>query len=127
MRTVQEWIGKDDDAKIPDRVRLRVKSRANDCCQNCGNRVGFGGEVDHVIALANWSGASGLPHGNRESNLQLLCKNCHKPKTARDVAEKSRTAKAQIKLGPLKRKRKGFWGWRKFDGTLVHRSDKDED
>jgi 5-methylcytosine-specific restriction protein A len=129
MRTkgIKEWVGKNDDSAIPDTIRRRVKMLAKDLCKHCGNRIRFGGEVDHVIALANWNPTEEKPHGNRESNLQYLCKNCHKPKTARDVAEKSRTAKANIKLGSLKRKRKGFWGWRKFDGTLVHRSDGDED
>ncbi len=97
-RSTDEWIGKDDDAKIPERVRQRVVARANQCCQNCGMRVGFGGEVDHAIALI-------LGGPNRESNLRFLCANCHAAKTKADVSAKSRTAQVKTKLGPLRRER----------------------
>lgn len=118
-RKVPEWVGENDDSKIPDRVRQRVVARANQCCENCGMRVRHSGEVDHVIALANWNPTPEAAHGNREANLRLLCKSCHAAKSRRDVSEKSKIAKTQKRMGPLKRKRKGFWGWRKFDGTLV--------
>ena len=93
-RSCKEWVGKDDDAAIPPRVKLRVKSRANDCCQNCGIRVRYGGEVDHAIALI-------LGGQNAEGNLRFLCANCHAAKTKADVAAKSRAAKKQKRLGPL--------------------------
>jgi 5-methylcytosine-specific restriction protein A len=116
-RSVDEWVGSSDDAKIPDRVRVRIKSRANDCCEICGNRVRYGGEVDHVVALVN-----GGTHS--EGNLQFLCKNCHGHKSRADVALKSRTHKTQVRMANLAtRRRPGFKGWRKFDGTLVWRND----
>ena len=93
-RSVEEWIGANDDAKIPDRVRQRVVTRANQCCQNCGVRVRHSGEVDHAVALI-------LGGPNRESNLRFLCANCHAAKTKADVAAKSRAAKKQKRLGPL--------------------------
>ena len=104
-RSVPEWVGKDADTAIPDRVKLRVAARASDCCQACGMRVRHSGQVDHVIAIVNWNGAEDDPddHGNRESNLQFLCQACHKAKTGDDVAEKSMVYRKRKKLGPLKR------------------------
>lgn len=117
-RTVKEWIGKDDDTPIPPRVKTRVVARANHCCANCGIRVRYGGQIDHIVALINGG-------ENRESNLRLLCANCHKAKSRRDVAEKSKIAQTQIRMGPLKRERRGFWAWRKFDGTIVYRNERE--
>jgi 5-methylcytosine-specific restriction protein A len=118
LRSVEEWVGSSDDAKIPDRVRVRVKVRANDCCQNCGHRVRYGGEVDHTKALVNGG-------ENREGNLRFLCKNCHAAKSQQDVALKSRAHKTQVRMANLARKKSGgFRGWRKFDGTIVWSSTK---
>lgn len=100
-RDVPEWWGKTDDTPIPPRVKLRVAARANNCCEACGNRIRFGGEIDHTIALIN-----GGEH--RERNLRLLCPACHKIKSGRDVAEKSKTAAAQRKLGPIKREQSAW-------------------
>ena len=82
-----EW-SKGDDVPIPPRIKLRVRARANQCCQNCGIRVGHGGEIDHALAII-------LGGKNCESNLRFLCKNCHAAKTKTDVALKSRAAKTQ--------------------------------
>lgn len=95
-RELKEWIGKTADTAIPPRIKLRVKSRANDCCENCGLRVRYGGQIDHTKAIINGG-------ENRESNLRFLCRNCHGRKTADDVAEKSRAAKTQIHLAGFKR------------------------
>jgi 5-methylcytosine-specific restriction protein A len=87
-RRVEEWIGKDDDEAIPERVKRRVIRAAGDICGNCGVRVRVGnGDVDHKAAVIKGIGNnSGL---NRESNLQYLCKLCHRAKTAEDVNEKA--------------------------------------
>lgn len=86
-RSVPEWQGKTDDAKIPPRVLLRVFLRFDGRCQ-CGcNRKIVSGERwqgDHKIALIN-GGA------HRENNLQPILIEHHKTKTAQDVAEKSKT------------------------------------
>lgn len=85
-RAVMEWIGRTPDTPIPDRVQVRVFGRDNGRCKSCARRCGIGGEawvMDHTVALINGG-------GNRESNLQVLCVECHKSKTAGDVAEKSR-------------------------------------
>lgn len=83
-RSTEEWIGKDDDAVPPPRVRVRVFDKAGGRCHVCGRRIRAGEywENDHVVALINGG-------ENRERNLAPACSNCCKPKTAADVAEKS--------------------------------------
>src|SRR5690554_2433931 len=100
-RTVKEWIGADDDTKIPERVRQRILARADHRCEVCGNRIRAGGEIDHIVALANWRQTKEAPHGNRESNLRVLCALCHAAKSRADVAEKSKVAQIKKRLGPL--------------------------
>jgi 5-methylcytosine-specific restriction protein A len=107
-RSVKEWFPHkpdgtpNDDAQIPPKVKLRVKSRANDCCQICGVRVRYGGQIDHVCALI----AGGE---NRENNLRFLCRTCHAGKTRSDVSEKAKTARTQASLAGFKNTRKPFY------------------
>lgn len=97
-RSVPEWQGTTPDAVIPPRVRLRVWERAGGCCQICTRKLRPGDrwDCDHIVALAN----GGM---NAESNLQVACGNCHKGKTARDVAEKARAHRIQAKHAGIKR------------------------
>lgn len=89
MRTVTEWIGKNDDARIPDSVRERVAGKTGDRCAICCN-VAKPGDVDHVIPLI-------LGGRHAESNLQWLCKPCHKGKTKLDVKLKAKVARVRKK------------------------------
>lgn len=127
-RSVPEWIGKTDDTPVPPRVRLRVLKRFGSCCDvdgGCGRPIcpGDAWSCDHIRAIVN-GGA------NRESNLHPLCAWCNPPKTAADVAEKSRTYRQQlrhvgIKLKPAGRPLMGTVasGWRKrMDGTVERRT-----
>lgn len=84
MRRVPEWIGKTDDAKVPDRVRLRVFMDYEGKCWISGRKITSGDlwDLDHKIALIN-----GGEH--RESNLAPALRDKHRAKTAEDVAEKS--------------------------------------
>jgi 5-methylcytosine-specific restriction endonuclease McrA len=56
--------------------RLRIRERDGYRCRMC-KRVVTVGEVDHIIPVEN--GGS-----NDDSNLQLLCSDCHRDKTASD-------------------------------------------
>jgi 5-methylcytosine-specific restriction endonuclease McrA len=120
-RTVVEWRGKTDDAKIPDRVRLRVFDRHNGICHRSGRKIraGDGWQCDHVVALVN----GGL---HRESNLAPILTDQHKAKTAEDVAERAKVARKRKKhLGIRKPSRfpgSKDSGWKKkMDGTVVKR------
>ncbi len=97
-RTVDEWIGRDDNQAIPARVRVRIFDKAGGACAICSRKIGgiVRPAIDHIIPII----AGGK---NRESNLQLLCMSpCHAQKTKRDVAEKSMIARKHAKhLGIL--------------------------
>lgn len=113
-RSNDEWVGANNDAKIPPRVRLRVFDRAKGRCEACTRKLHPGDrwQADHVQALIN-GGA------NREGNLQLLCDWCHKGKTAQDSGEKARTYAKRRSNAGIKKPRT-LRQWRKFDGTPVN-------
>jgi len=90
-RTVDEWIAKFDDAKIPDRVRDRIFERDGGTCHICKLVIKVPGETwdaDHVIALIN-----GGEH--RERNLAPAHKHCHITKSAIDVKVKAKIARVR--------------------------------
>jgi 5-methylcytosine-specific restriction endonuclease McrA len=64
-----------EERRIDMETRQFVMQRARGCCQLCG---GAGAEVDHIESLP-------LPALNKPSNLQLLCGDCHKAKTLKNV------------------------------------------
>lgn len=98
-RSVKEWVGKNDDTPVPDRVRDRVYEKADHRCHACTRKIRTGENwiLEHIIALINWLKTEEQPHGNRESNLGVTCCNCLKPKNAADVAEKSAVYKSRLK------------------------------
>ncbi len=112
MRQLDEWIGATDDTPPPARVKARLwKLKPN--CVGCGlptNDSTRKPQFDHRIALVNGG-------ENRESNLQILCADCHQVKTYADVAMKSREAKRLKKRLGLKPRR--TIAGRKFDGTPI--------
>lgn len=115
-RSTDEWIGKNDDHSIPARVRLRVFERFDGHCAICTRRIGgsIKAAYDHITALINGG-------GNRESNIQLLCLECHRKKTNSDVALKSRTYRKRAgHIGV--RKPRTITRWRKFNGDVVQAS-----
>lgn len=84
MRSVEEWIGRNDDDPVPPRVRLRVFDAKGGKCHKCTRKIMVGEPwtCEHIIALANKG-------PNRESNLGVTCCNCLPEKNADDLAEKS--------------------------------------
>jgi len=112
-RSTEEWIGKTDDTRVPDRVRVRIFDRYGGICYLSGRKIrpGDSWDVEHIIPAI-----AGGP--NRESNLAPALKKPHKVKTREDVAEKSRVArKRKAHLGI--RKKRSITRWRKFDGSIV--------
>jgi hypothetical protein len=85
-RTVDEWIGKTDDARAPKSVRDRLKAKFPNC-NECGRKIEADEKMalDHVKALINGG-------ENREANLRPVHQSCHQIKTAADVAEKAKVA-----------------------------------
>jgi 5-methylcytosine-specific restriction enzyme A len=99
-RSVEEWIGANDDQSIPNRVKARIWLKYDGRCAICTRPIK--GSVkpayDHIVALCN-SGQNG------EANLQLLCVLCHSIKTGKDVAVKSIDARVRAKHIGLTTKR----------------------
>ena len=60
---------------------------------------------------------------NELENCQVLCHACHKAKTAKDVKAIAKSKRIQDKRKKVRTKR-GFKGWRRFDGTPVHAKDR---
>ena len=120
MRTVPEWIGKDDDAKAPPRVANRVRLKYGMTCQICFAPIVGNVEIDHQVALIN-GGA------NAESNLVPVHPKCHKIKTLRDLSQKAATARTQKSHYGLKQSRNPMPGSRrskfkkKMNGEVVLR------
>ena len=91
-RSVPEWIGRNDDAKIPDRVRQRIFDKAQGVCHWCKLpiKTGESWQADHVTALIN-----GGEH--REANLAPIHRHCHVAKSGQDVATKAKIAKIRAR------------------------------
>lgn len=121
MRSVDEWIGKTDDAMPPPRVRLRIFERHEGVCHISGRKIRPGEKwhVEHVLALS-------LGGENRESNLAPALVEPHKAKTAQDRKTKARNDKVRKRhLGIRKPSkfacsRSSKWK-KKLDGTVVAR------
>ncbi len=125
-RRVDEWIGKDDDTDVPERVMERLWKACGGRCRGCGvNLSDQAWDVDHIIALINWIGED---HGNRESNLQVLgLKCCHRPKTREDMRLKHQTSRRIRRHTGIKRPRNPMQGskgsklQKRMDGSVVNR------
>jgi len=121
MRSVPEWHGATDDAKIPDRVKLRVFLKHDGCCSCCGRKIapGEAWECDHVVALVNGG-------ENRETNLRPLLAEHHAIKTQADLKAKSATYKTRKKHHGVRKKSRFACSrdspWKKrMDGRVVRR------
>ena len=114
MRSVPEWQGKTDDSAIPPRVRDRIARKAEDCCHKCRRSIAgkLRAEFDHVIPLI-------IGGKHSESNLQLLCNECHAAKSKLDVKIKVKVARVRKQHLGLKKPRT-IRSWRKFNGDIVH-------
>lgn len=88
MRSVPEWKGSNDDVAIPPHVKERIARRVEDKCQKCNRPVGgkLRAEFDHVIPLC-------IGGEHRETNLMLLCHECHGGKTKLDMKLKAKVSR----------------------------------
>jgi 5-methylcytosine-specific restriction endonuclease McrA len=85
-RSVTMWEGASPDAKIPDRVKLRVLRRFNGKCALTGILIADGQQFDcdHIVRLEDGGSHS-------EDNLQPVLRLPHEIKSA---AERKRAAKS---------------------------------
>lgn len=82
-------------------------------CQKCNAKLKTGNwHIDHKIRLKDGQG------NNRELNLQILCTQCHKEKTAKENSDQAKANRIKAKTYGVKRKSK-FRGWRKMNGEVV--------
>ena len=124
-RSVTEWIGATDDAAPTQGAKARVFNAQEGRCAACDKKMGVAGEqveFDHVIALVNGG-------ENRETNLQALCRPCHRAKTKKDMAEKTKVDRVRAKHLGFRKPRSPLPGGRgskfkrKIDGTVVVREE----
>lgn len=121
MRTTDEWIGKTDDARPPEHVRLRIFNTHDGICHISGRKITAADkwEAEHVLAICNGG-------QNRESNMAPALIKPHKTKTARDLAQKAKNDRVRKKhLGIRKPSRfacsrKSKWK-KKLSGEVVAR------
>lgn len=120
MRSVSEWIGKTDDQKVPDRVRMRVFDREGGICHLTGQKIDpvrDEWDLDHKVALI-------LGGEHREANLFPAKREPHRRKTAVEMKVKSKIARTRKKhLGIAKPKSSLSHPRFKrcMDGTVVDR------
>lgn len=94
-------------------VRLQAWERSGGHCEcGCGQKIIGTPEYDHVIEDT-------LTHDNSLDNCMVMSKRCHRLKTDRNRPEIDKTRRVLEKRAGV-RKRQGFRGWRKFDGTPVY-------
>ena len=116
MRSVAEWIGKNDDSRVPSRVSARVFLRHDGICHISGRKIrpGEKWELEHIVALCN-----GGEH--RESNLAPALVEPHKVKTKADRRVKAKNDRVRKRHLGIKKPRT-ITRWRKMDGTPVYAS-----
>lgn len=116
-RTVPEWRGRSDDSRVPRSVydRLYEKQEGKDAITGLPFRPGDKIIIDHIVPLKDASG------GNRETNLQLITDETHKPKTAAE-------AKARAKERRIHERDRGYvrpkskWQSRGFEKPAPQRT-----
>ena len=104
--------------------RLSLFLKRKGICTACAQKIeaGKAWDIDHILPLA-------LRGTNEPDNLQILCRSCHKTKTARfDVPRIAKTKRLKARhLGarapstrPIPGSRRSPWK-RKMDGRVVRR------
>ncbi|WP_162651591.1 HNH endonuclease [Lentilitoribacter sp. Alg239-R112] len=116
MRAVPEWIGKTDDSKVPDRVKLRVLDEYKNKCALSGVEFKPGDKIefDHITPL--WMGGE-----NREKNLQPVLPVPHKKKTSTEAAVRKKVNRIRKKHTGVKEKKPWSKFKKKMNGEVVER------
>jgi len=92
VRTVDDWVGRTDDAPVPARVRARVFERHGGRCAISGRKIAAGEpwDLDHRIPLS----MGGL---HAESNLQPVSADKHREKTAVEAGIRAKVDRVRLK------------------------------
>ena len=77
---ISEYLRNPDRRRVTNRMKKEVAARARWTCEMCATIVNANYEIDHKTPLYR-GGSNTLP------NLQCLCPDCHRTKTARDRHE----------------------------------------
>lgn len=96
MRSVPEWIGKDDDAQPPRSVRARVFREHNGICHISRRKIAAGEawELEHIRPLAMARPGENL---NRETNLAPALVAPHREKSAKEATERAKADRIHAK------------------------------
>lgn len=122
-RSVDEWIGKTPDSKVPDRVKERVFLRARGLCHISGRKIqaGEAWEVEHVKPLS-------LGGEHRERNLAPALCEAHKEKSRAEAKTRAKSNRVRRKhLGLKANKGRPMPGTKasgirkRMDGTVEYR------
>jgi 5-methylcytosine-specific restriction protein A len=91
-RTVPEWSSNNPNAVIPKTVKARVWLKFEGRCALSGRKLGPGDAVDfdHITPLS-----MGGKHA--ESNLQLVSREAHRAKTAKEAGPRSKADRMHAK------------------------------
>jgi len=80
-RSVEEWVGRSPNSKVPDRVKLRIWRRENGRCYLTGKKIMPNDSFDYEHKKRIEDGGE-----NRESNIFLALTAPHKRKSAEERA-----------------------------------------
>lgn len=96
MRSVPEWIGKDDDAIPPRTVRARVFREHDGICHISKRKIlpGEPWDLEHVKPLSEARNGENL---NRESNLAPAIKAEHAKKSAEETTRRAKADRCHAK------------------------------
>jgi 5-methylcytosine-specific restriction endonuclease McrA len=91
-RSVPLWEGSTPDAAVPTRVRLRIFERDGGRCALSGRKIlpGDAWDLDHKKPLH----LGGL---HREDNLQVVSRDAHREKSARELTAKAKADRIRAK------------------------------
>jgi 5-methylcytosine-specific restriction enzyme A len=103
-RTVKEWVAKHDDQMPGQNVRLRIAARQSDKCPVCTRALASmaNNACDHIAPLAD----GGV---NAESNLQILCRDCHGMKTGMENSRRAVERGLKVKHLSIAPKKRSAW------------------
>lgn len=99
MRSVEPWVGKTDDAKVPPHVRARIFVAHGGVCHLSKRKIrpGEPWDLDHIKAL--WKGGT-----HSEDNLAPALRDKHREKSAAEQTEQAKADRTRAKHLGIRRK-----------------------